>query len=75
MILQSGSELLMFDVALLTKKEKYSFYSFSCTWSIWIEIISAFFEESCESLEDVWYRIKYRVALWVTGQKSFKGGA
>ena len=41
-------------------------------WSLWLERNKRVFEDCHESLEDVWDRVKFRVAWWVSIHKDFK---
>ena len=41
-------------------------------WSLWLERNSRIFEDKESSLEFIWERVKFWVALWVFETKEFK---
>lgn len=42
-------------------------------WSIWLERNKRIFEDIEESVEDLWSKIKLRLAWWINGRKKFRG--
>lgn len=41
-------------------------------WSIWLERNKRTFENSEESVGEIWIRIKFRNALWISCHKNFR---
>lgn len=42
-------------------------------WSLWLERNRIIFEEKEESLDEIWFKLKFTIAWWSVNHKMFRG--